>query len=196
MIPKSATLVFLGRSGSGKDTQVDFLLEQKEFSGAIKVETGDLFREFAQKDSLLAKKAKEILDNGWLQPYWFAFSMWLFYIREKVKNGEILLASGSPRTLKETQIEDEVLEFMGRPSSVAVFLNISGEEAKRRLLLRARHDDTENGIANRMDYFGRDVVPIVEHYRTEGRLIEINGEQNPEEVFREFGKKLEAYFAK
>ena len=41
-----------------------------------------------------------------------------------------------------------------------------------------------------MDWFDEDVMPILDYYKKDGRLIEVNGEQSPEEVFSELEKKL------
>ncbi|MDP3784833.1 MAG: nucleoside monophosphate kinase [bacterium] len=194
-IPKSTTLVFLGRAGSGKDTQIDFLLGRADFVSAVKTDTGGRFRELVKNDSALWRKAKKVLDQGARQPDWFAFTLWLFLVGEKVRDEEILVSSGSPRSLREARLIDEALGFMERPSAVAVFIETGPPEAKKRLLLRGRHDDNDPEIENRFAWFETDVLPAVEYYRKEGRLVELNGEQSPEEVFKELGKKLENYFA-
>lgn len=194
MIPESTTLVFLGRSGSGKDTQIDFLLKRPDFAGAIRTDTGGRFRELAQRDSVLWRKAKDVLDRGARQPDWFAFSLWLFLVGEKLKGGEILISSGSPRSLREARLIDEALAFMERPAAVAVLVDVNPQEATKRLLLRGRHDDNKKGIEERMAWFETDVMPALEYYRKEKRLIEVGGEPSPEEVFKELEEKLEKYF--
>ena len=76
MIPPATTLVFLGRSGCGKGTQIDFLKEKPEFAHALEVKTGELFRGIAKSNSVLGRKVKEILDAGALMPMWIALSLW------------------------------------------------------------------------------------------------------------------------
>ena len=194
MISKSTTLVFLGRSGSGKDTQIDFLFKRPDFAGAIRTDTGGRFRELAQRDSVLWEKAKDVLDRGARQPDWFAFSLWLFLVGEKLKSDEILVSSGSPRSLREARLIDEALAFMERPLAVAVLVEVSPPEATKRLFARGRTDDNKKGIAERMAWFETDVMPAVEYYSEEKRLIEVGGEPSPEEVFKELEEKLEKYF--
>mgnify|MGYP001583454290 CR=1 FL=1 len=196
MIPKATTLVFLGRSGSGKDTQIDFLLRREELKEAVRTSTGDGFREFAARNTPLGRKAKEILDKGERQPDWFAFTMWFSSFGALVQEEEIVLSSGSPRSLREAGLIDEVLEFIGRPKAVAVYLNIASEEVEKRLLSRGRHDDNKTEILRKMGWFETDVLPAVDYYRRKQRLIEVNGEQSPEEVFKELEEKLGTYFAK
>jgi adenylate kinase len=196
MIPKGTTLMFLGRSGSGKDTQIEMLMKHPEFSNAIETNTGNILRKMATKDTILGKKIKWVLDTGGLMPGWLSFSAWLSYLIKHTKGDEILFASGSPRRLEEAELEDRALEFLGRPKPVGVHVIVSREAAKKRLLLRERHDDTNAAIDSRQDWFENDVMPIVEFYKKDGRLIEVNGEQTPEEVFRELEGKIEKYFSK
>lgn len=196
MIPKATTLVFPGRSGCGKDTQVEFLKKHEKLPKAIEFSTGDYFREIAAKSTVLGKKAKAVLDAGGRQPDWFAFAMWLSVFGDVVKDEEILFSSGSPRSLREAGLIDEALEFTERPKATAIYLNVTREEATKRLLGRGRGDDLRDNIENRMDYFERDVIPTVEYYRKDGRLIEVDGNPRPEEVFKELEQKLEKYFIK
>jgi len=195
-IPKSTTLVFLGRSGCGKDTQIGFLLKQPDFQGAVQSATGTSFREYSRRNTVLGRKTKKILAEGARQPDWFAFAVWLFSVGEKLLAEEILISSGSPRSLREAELIDEALEFMERFRAVAVLLEVGPAEAKTRLLARGRHDDNESEIANRLAWFETDVIPAVQYYEQKGRLIKVNGEQSPERVFEELEKKLDEYFAK
>lgn len=188
--------MFLGRSGSGKDTQIEMLMRRPDLSGVIETNTGNIFRKMAQKDTIVGKKVKEILDTGALCPGWLSFSAWFSYLVKQARGDEILLAAGSPRRMQEALLEDEALEFLGRPKPVGVHVRVSRGEAKKRLLLRKRDDDTDAAIDRRLDWFDADVMPIIEYYRKEGRLIEVDGEQSPEGVFKELEDKIEKYFSK
>ncbi|MDP3762788.1 MAG: hypothetical protein Q8Q97_01800, partial [bacterium] len=108
---------------------------------------------------------------------------------------EILILDGT-RRLKEAKILDEALEFIGRPKAAAVLLGISPEESKKRLLARGRTDDREKRIQNRLAWFETEVITTIGYYKSEKRLIEVNGEQSPEKVFEELEKKLDEYFTK
>ncbi|OGF82594.1 hypothetical protein A3B18_01380 [Candidatus Giovannonibacteria bacterium RIFCSPLOWO2_01_FULL_46_13] len=195
MIPKATTLMFLGRSGSGKDTQIEMLMKRPDFAGAIETNTGNMLREMAKKESILGKKVKEILETGGLMPGWLSFTAWESYLIDKAKGDEILFTAGSPRRMEEAELEDKALEFLGRPKPVGVYISVSREEAKKRLLLRKRGDDTEESIENRLSWFDENVLPIAEHYRKEGRLIEVDGEGSQEEVFGRLQKGIEDYFS-
>lgn len=194
IIPKSTTLVFLGRSGCGKDTQIGFLMRRPDFKSAIKVNTGDAFRKIAEKDSPLGKKIKKMITEGGLAPMWFASSLWIHQIDDLLKNEEIILLDGVARQPKEAELLDEVMEFIARPKPIAILLDISEAESKKRLLLRGRLDDTEASILKRLVWFKTNAMVNVEYYRKAKRIIEINGEQAPGAVFKELEEKLDLYF--
>ena len=47
-----------------------------------------------------------------------------------------------------------------------------------------REDDTEDAVRRRLDIFNTETVEVINHFRSQGRLIEIDGSGNPEEVFQ------------
>lgn len=53
-----------------------------------------------------------------------------------------------------------------------------------------RIDDTEEVIKKRLKVFREETLPVIEHYKEMGVLLEINGEQSKEEVFEEILNKL------
>lgn len=195
MVPRGTTLFFLGRSGSGKDTQVEYLMKHQDFADAVQTNTGEYMREVAGEDTALGRKVKDVLHAGGLMPGWLSFSAWYSFLRTRVNSDEIMISSGSPRRIKEAELEDEASDFLGRPKPVIVYINISPEEATKRLLLRGRHDDKDESIQNRLAWFEEDVLPIVENFKKENRVIEIDGEGTREEVFSRLIKGIEEYFS-
>ena len=53
-----------------------------------------------------------------------------------------------------------------------------------------RHDDNPEAINNRLDYYDNRVAEVVEYYRNKNNLIEIDGEQSIENVFKDILKKI------
>lgn len=53
-----------------------------------------------------------------------------------------------------------------------------------------RKDDTEEGLKKRLAIFYKETYPVIENFREEGILIEINGMQNKQKVFAEILEKL------
>ena len=51
--------------------------------------------------------------------------------------------------------------------------------------IRQRFDDTPDGVIKRLNTFQEVTVPVIEHYRSKGMLIEVDGRQNIEKVFKD-----------
>ena len=51
-------------------------------------------------------------------------------------------------------------------------------------VLIQREDDTEEAVRRRLQIFNTETSDVIEHFRNEGKLVEIDGEGSPEEVFK------------
>ncbi len=52
-----------------------------------------------------------------------------------------------------------------------------------RVRLLRRKDDTEEGVRKRFQVFALNTLPVVEHYRKEGNLLEVDGTKDPVMLF-------------
>jgi adenylate kinase len=180
-IMKPLNLILIGRSGSGKGTQADLL--EKYIPNMYHIESGKLLRILAEKDSDAGLRIKKIMEEGSLAPEVIAMSLWLDNISQNVKIEQGIIFDGAPRRLEEAEHLDEILKFLDRfDNTWAVLINISGEEAYKRLKLRARPDDNNEAIQNRMDFYTDQVLPVANHYEKLEKLIRINGEQSVEKI--------------
>ena len=174
------TIVMLGKAGSGKGTQVELL--QKKLTPHLTIHTGTLFRTLAAHDSLIGRKAKEELERGELLPSWLATLLWQKVILEHFKGTEYLIFDGLPRRLEEATELANLLTWLGRPEITTVLIDISDEEALKRLTSRAREDDTHDAINVRLRWFRQDVGPVIDYYKNKGQLTQIDGVGTVEEV--------------
>lgn len=53
-----------------------------------------------------------------------------------------------------------------------------------------RDDETETAIAKRLSTYEEKTAPLVDYYKRENLLVEINGNQNPEKVFDELVRAI------
>jgi len=174
-------LILLGRSGSGKGTQAKMLAEK---FGLKLISSGNLLRAKAKDSDFTGKKIAQIISQGGILPTPVVFDLWM----DELKG---IVFEGSPRRLYEAWLLQEALEFFGFGGNIkAFYLNISKQEAKKRLLKRGRPDDTPRAIDKRLDWFEKEVVPVIDFYRRQRILIEINGHQPPENVFRDIVQHL------
>lgn len=192
----SITAIFIGRSGSGKGTQAKLLREylSKE-TPEIEVlynETGKLFREFITGDKYTNHLVDEILEKSGRGPDFLAISLWGNNLVYNMKENMHLLIDGTPRSLMEAKILDGALSFYKRHAFV-LNIEISREEAIRRLKARGREDDKKiEDIENRLNWFDQDVAPAIDHYKENKNYtyLEINGEQDVDSVHKDILSKL------
>jgi adenylate kinase len=183
------TLIFIGRSGCGKGTQAELLQEHikklDQQHPIFYIETGERFRQFIKQDSLSSRLAAEIYKTGSRQPDFIAVWMWSHLLVENITGEEHLIFDGTPRSLQEAQILDTAITFYQRQRSHVIYLNISRETSKARMIARRRMDDINpEEIERRLNWFETDVLPAVEYYRKYSKynFIELDGDQPVEAI--------------
>lgn len=162
-------IIIMGPQGSGKSTQGDLLAERL---GIPHIQTGEIYRQIAQQDSELGRKVKAVLDVGGLIDDQVTFEVVDKHLAE-IKSGFII--DGFPRTLVQAQRE----LF---PVDKVIYIRLTDEEAIKRLLLRKRKDDTPEIIAERLKLYHQQTEPILDYYRKQGKLAEVDGSGTIEEV--------------
>jgi len=106
---------------------------------------------------------------------------------------------GFPRNLAQARALDAMLGGIGRVLDAILFFSISDEIGMERALSRAalegRADDTREVIAHRLEIYHRETEPIVEHYRTTGKLIPLHADRSIEQVWSEISEALQQVVA-
>lgn len=181
--------ILFGRSGSGKGTQAELLA--KHFDNTLHVSTGDLMRDLAKQNTDSGKRIKKILEAGGLPFDQMATTLWMHKIAYTLKTGQGLICDGFPRRSREAEDLFEFLTWLGRIDNTKVLVvDISREEALKRLLKRNRDDDDEAAINKRLDWYEERVVPAINFFKGKGVVLDINGEQSVEGVFQEIIDKI------
>lgn len=187
---KPLNFILIGRSGSGKGTQAELLV--KHFPNLIHLSTGDLMRDLAGKNTDAGARIKKILDEGGLPFDQMATTLWMHEISYSIKADQGIICDGFPRRLREAEDLYEFLGWLDRLDNTKVLLiDISEEEAIKRLTKRGRNDDDIGAIKKRLSWFEDRVAPAINFYQNKGILIKINGEQTIEEIAREILNKIE-----
>lgn len=187
---KPYVLVILGRPGSGKGTQADLLEKKFKFEH---LSTGQLLRSRMKKKDLVARIIKKTIGTGHLVPTPIVFQLWMprlerFRLNRRLKG---VLFDGSPRMLYEARMLDETMEFYGWKNNVAALnIIVSPKEAMKRLLKRGRHDDQKDDIANRLEWFRTEVMPVLRFFQKKGVRIDIDGERSVQKIHEDILRKL------
>ena len=100
------------------------------------------------------------------------------------------LIDGFPRKLDQAhKFEDEVC-----PSSFTLFFDCTEEVMLQRLLKRGessgRIDDNMESIKKRFQTFKETSYPVVEYFKAQGKVVNINGAESPEAVYRQVKREL------
>ena len=175
------TILFVGKPGSGKETQAKRLAEK---TGFTVFSTGERFREIRKDDTNLGVRVRETLDQGKLLPHWLAS----YLFQETILHVPLdhgLIFEGTGRALSEAELFDEVAGWLGRPYRV-VNLRISDEVAVNRQVGRGRADsDTEEKVRVRLNEYEKHTAPVIEFFKQRGVLIDIDGERSIDEIQKE-----------
>ncbi len=194
---KPKVFIFIGRSGCGKGTQADYLMahlinNKGELAETLHIESGALLRNFVKGDNFTQTKLRSVLQNGSLVPESIIVSLWTEYIISNFTGTQNMVFDGTPRKLHEAQLLDNALQFYGIEKPVVLYLNVKSDWAEKRLIERARKDDTPGAIAKRLAWFETEVVKTLSFYKHNSYydFVEINGEQPIEDVHKEILAKL------
>lgn len=210
-------VIFLGKSGSGKGTQVE-LFRQK--TGLDFLGSGELLRERKKADDFTGRKISQTIDNGGIVATPVIFQLWMKNFEEFKQKPDFkgVILDGSPRKIKEVYLLEEALEWYEWDKNIKVLLiDISDEEVikrinKRRICSQCREilifeegmekcpkcggelvkrpDDELSGVKKRLAWFEEEVMPVIDYYKDKGELIIIDGEQKIEKVFEDILKAL------
>lgn len=173
------TVFFIGKPGCGKGTQAKLLSEK---TGWRVMSAGNEFRAIATEDTPVGRKVKFEMDAGLLAPHWFAMYL---YLRALFSIGadDGIIFDGFNRKVPEAELVIDSLAWLNRPFSI-LNIRISDEEVHRRLDIRkgveGRADDS--AVAERLREYVEHTEPAIDIFRKAGALIEINGEQTPEQI--------------
>lgn len=191
------TYIFVGRSGAGKGTQVELFrasLAKADSGREIKsLIMGDIYRAFFKSPGYIQDIARDIsMNQGRFQPDFMTNALFVSNALNIVDGTSHLFLDGYPRSVSQLAVTKEILEYAKREGAIVVNIQVSGEEVKKRMLLRGRGDDSESAIDSRLNEYDRTVVPMLETAKNDPffTYIEVNGEQSVEAVHEEMMKAL------
>lgn len=179
------TVLLLGRPGSGKGTQTELLAKRL---GWKTLSSGNTFRALRDSEGVLGARVRATYDAGLLFPHWFP----TYLFQNSVLNmapEEGIICEGFSRSLEQAESFHEVLSWLGR-QYVVINLDVSEEEAMRRQLGRHKVDarpdsDSPEKIKVRFAEYTKLTEPVIAYFREKGTLIEVNGEQTPDQIAEE-----------
>ena len=205
----SARVVLLGPPGAGKGTQAK-LLEQ-EF-GAVQISTGDILRKAVADQSPLGKQAEDYIKRGALVPDDLITNLIAERLQQADSARGFLLdgfprtipqAQSLDGLLKKLALSLNGVLSVQVPRAV-IIERLAGRRTCKKCgalchmvfdppkrdgvcdrcggELFQREDDKEETIANRLAVYDAQTAPLVDYYRRQGILREINGVGSIDEI--------------
>lgn len=199
-------IILFGVQGCGKGTQARILAEKH---GYKVFETGKELRSIAASGTELGNKVKGIIEAGHL----VSDEVVIEIVENFLKNTPAIQAvvfDGLPRKITQKDLFEEVVNRFSR-SPLAVLIHISDDLALQRLSSRwmskatgkiypsreaalaecpdtdvyQRADDKPDAIRIRLETYHRETQPVIDWYRDQGRMVEIDGDQEVNNVTQE-----------
>lgn len=210
-------ILIVGPQASGKGTQAEKLIEKFKLAH---VEMGSLLRNIAKEETPLGYRVAELVNNGKLVPDEMVIEILNKYLDSMGRLGGILFdgfprivsqAEYFEKFLAEkgqklnvviylTLPREEVLKrlinrrtcsicgkvfnLLTKPPKVEGICDFCGGK----LVIRA--DETSEKINSRLDWFEKEVVPMIEFYRQRGMVEEIDGNRPIEAIFKDIVESL------
>jgi len=202
-------IILVGAQGSGKGTQAEML---SQALGVSHVASGDLFRKAIDEKTELGLKAKVYIDRGELVPDDLTVAMVVKRLEEPDCSQGVLfdgfprtvaqakvLDKGLQEVGKQIDLaiylqvpREELLKRLSgryicrakqhvynintRPPKVAGVCDLDGSE------LYQRSDDTGEAVQKRLDIFFNETIQLLDYYRNQKKLVEVDGNQNIDQV--------------
>lgn len=195
-------IVILGPPGVGKGTQAKILSEKTELAH---ISSGDLFRQNIKHQTALGRLAKSFMDQGELVPDDVTISMIRDRLSRPDCEAGAILDGFPRTPAQADALEKMLAEFKGQVDCVPYLTaaeDVLVERASGRWTCRAqghiyhqkfnppkqagicdedgselfqRDDDKVETVATRIRVYLEQTMPLVDHYRKSGKVIEIDG---------------------
>ncbi len=177
-------LILFGPPGSGKGTQSEKLIAMY---GLKHLSTGDLLRNEIARQTALGVEAKKIMDKGQLVPDEVVIGM-ISSALDANAHAKGFLFDGFPRTDKQAEALDKLLELKKTSIAVMLALIVTEEELVKRLVKRGetsgRSDDNNEAVIRaRIAEYNSKTAAVAEYYKGFNKVVLVKGEGGVEDIF-------------
>ncbi len=199
-------LLLYGAPGSGKGTQANML---RAHFGIPHIATGDMLRAEIAAGTELGRKAQPILAAG----QYVSDDIMIGIVRSRLSKPDCapgFIMDGFPRTVPQAEALDDLMTELGKRFDRVIYLEVPIEELLDRLSGRLvcpicqrtyppgterceadgselvqREDDKPEAVRPRIEIYLEKTVPVLDHYRGEGLVSEIDGRGTIQEISRQ-----------
>lgn len=202
-------IILIGAQGSGKGTQAEMLAQAL---GIPHVASGDLFRKESEEKTEIGLKAREYLDRGELVPDDVTIAMVLNRLKQPDCEPGVLLDGFPRTIAQAEALDKGLPELGRQVNAVVYLNVPRKELLQRlagRYICRAhqhvyniytrpprepgicdldgstlyqRSDDVGEAVQRRLDIFFNQTIRLLDYYRRQKKVIEVNGNQAIDKV--------------
>ncbi|MBI4128101.1 MAG: nucleoside monophosphate kinase [Parcubacteria group bacterium] len=180
-------LIIYGPPLSGKSTQAELLTKRFDLKH---VNIGELLRKRANTPDEFGTALTATLAAGHLAPSELVAELVGEEIRKLKQDEGIVFGGGGGRKREEAEALDLLMASYGR-SVVAIELTLPQEEIARRAEKRTRAEDSK--VARRLAIYHKETSKALDYFRSQGRLITVDGQGTIEEVHQRIVDALKGY---
>ncbi|MGO1580356.1 MAG: adenylate kinase [Peptoniphilaceae bacterium] len=211
-------LVILGPPGAGKGTQAEYIINKYNIPH---ISTGDIFRENIKNNTELGKKAKSYMDKGLLVPDEVVIEIVQDRIlKDDCKDG-FLLDGFPRTVAQAVSLDSELVKLgtqLDKVINIDVDTDILVERAVGRRVCKTcgstyhikfnppkeegicdkdgtplvqRDDDVKETVETRIQVYFEQTSPLIDYYKAQGLLLNVDGTLEINKVFDEIVKGLE-----
>ncbi len=176
-------LIIFGPPGAGKGTQAALIAKKYKLTH---LSSGEILRQ-ELKNGELGSKIRNYQASGKLVPDALIIKMMESAIQKNL-NGRGFIFDGYPRTIKQAKALNKFYQTNKIFLSLIINLKLSEPEAAKRILLRGqtsgRSDDNTKTIRKRFQVYRQATEPILEYYKKQKKLINIDGRPDIKTIFQ------------
>ena len=203
-------IVLLGAPGSGKGTQAQRLMVEKNIP---QISTGDMLRAAVATKSNFGLRAKEVMEAGNL----VSDEIMIGIIRERLMENDIengFILDGFPRTTKQAEDLEKLLIELHQPLELVILMDMENDILTKRIVGRRtcsltgkllniyfsnkdeltacteaggelikRKDDNEETVRNRLQVYQEQTEPLVSFYNQKKLLEKVDAEGSMDVVY-------------
>ena len=197
-------IILFGAPGAGKGTQAKELIKKYEIP---QISTGDILRTAISNQTQLGLEAKKLMDQGKLVSDEIVNGL----VEERLQDNDCekgFILDGFPRTVFQAEELDKMLKNLGKSIDKVVALDVRDSEIVERITgrriskatgriyhikynppvdekledLYQREDDTEEIVVKRLTAYKNQTAPVLDYYKTQGKVISVDGEQEVSKI--------------
>jgi adenylate kinase len=213
-------IAILGRPGSGKGTQAKLLIKKFDleyFGSGDALRKRQKIKDFTGKKLFRVMEKGELVPSFVIAKLWIDA---LEKFKQKAKAKGFIFDGSPRKIMEAKMFDEALNWYEWGKEAKVILIDISVKESFKRLTKRrickdckrlipwlgefkklkrcdkcggsliTRSDDKPKAIKKRLEEFKKEVIPVLNYYQKQGKLIKINGEQSIENVFKDILKAL------